>query len=94
MQTIIEKLETNTSMDVITVHFCVTKENYNQYGKVILQKSKKTNYIPFNKLTESDVLKWVLGTPTHNRCVFLVNARIEKNKGVFSPELPWVKDEP
>jgi len=90
MKTTINKLKTNTEKDVVTVHFTVQKEGESQYAKVNLPEPEQENYIPYEELTEEDVLNWITGTPEHERAVFLVNKRLQEKAEIVEPPLPWV----
>ena len=89
MKATIEKLQTNTEKDVITVHFTVREEGESQYAKVNLPEPDKENYTPYEDLTEEDVLNWITGTSEHERAVFLVNKRLEEKAEIVEPPLPW-----
>ena len=89
MKTTINKLETNTEKDVITVHFTVQKEGESQYAKVNLPEPDQGKYTPYEELTEETVLGWITETPEHERALFLVNKRLQKKAEIVEPPLPW-----
>ena len=89
MKTIINKLQTNTEKDVVTVHFTVQKEGESQYAKVNLPEPDEENYTPYENLTEETVLNWITGTPEHERAVFLVEKRLKEKAEIKQPPLPW-----
>ena len=89
MKTTINKLQTNTEKDVVTVHFTVRKDDERQYAKVDLPEPDEENYTPYEELTEKDVLSWITGTPEHERAVFLVEKRLKEKAEIVEPPLPW-----
>jgi len=89
MKTTINKIQTNTEKDVITVHFTVQKEDESQYARVNLPEPDEENYIPYEDLKEETVLSWVTKTPEYERAVFLVNKRLQEKAEIVEPPLPW-----
>ena len=89
MKTTIDKLQTNTEKDVVTVHFTVQKEGENQYAKVNLPEPDEENYTPYEELTEEMVLSWIADTPEYERAVFLVEKRLQEKAEIIEPPLPW-----
>jgi len=89
MKTTINKLQTNTEKDVVTVHFTIQKEDEQQYAKVNLPEPDEENYTPYEELTEYIVLNWITGTPEHERAVFLVEKRLKKKAEIIEHPLPW-----
>lgn len=89
MKRTINKLQTNTEKDVVTVHFTVQKEGEQQYAKVNLSEPDEENYIPYEELTEEDVFNWIKDTPEHERAVFLVEKRLQEKAQIVEPPLPW-----
>ena len=89
MKTEINKLQTNTEKDVVTVHFTVQKEGESQYAKVNLPEPNEKNYTPYEELTEEMVLSWVTKTPEYERAVFLVEKRLQEKAEIVEPPLPW-----
>jgi len=89
MKTTINKLQTNTEKDVVTVHFTVQKEVESQYARVNLPEPDEENYIPYEELTEEDVLSWITETTEYERAVFLVEKRLQKKAEIVEPPFPW-----
>lgn len=89
METTINKLQTNTEKDVVTVHFTVQKEGESQYAKVNLPEPYEENYTPYEDLTEDVVLGWITETPEYERAVFLVGKRLQEKEEIVEPPLPW-----
>jgi len=93
MKTTINKLQTNTNKDVITVHFTIQKEGESQYAKVNLPEPDEENYTPYEDLTEEVVLEWVENSDEYERATFLVNKRLEEKQEILEPQLPWTESE-
>jgi len=93
MKTTINKLQTNTEKDVVTVHFTVSKDGESQYARVNLPEPDEENYTPYEELTEETVLEWITGTPEYERAVFLVEKRLKERSEIVEPPLPWGGEE-
>lgn len=91
----------DTKNVVYQVHFsCTTKRNDNikeviQNDAITLDYLNTTSYIPFNQLTEAQVLDWVYSILTPEGILNIETSgeqQLEEfiNPTITTPQLPWV----